>query len=635
MKKCVQVLTCILMISSIFFSCKSTEHDPLPADTGSSGKTTDKKPAEDDSFQNDDELIFDDDSEDDDVRLNSVPTTPTTPSTPEPPKETTESQDETKQSTSIGIPTVKKSQSYFYPLSNDIVALVENGTPESIRKFYSSVYRTVKTDYTKQERVLLEISSAIMSSIWKSETLSMNYPEVDFSNPYTAAIDSAKKGIFDTSTGNSDFFTNLLPALVLFSGSSRTDYYQNAETFIERAIALNPESVLANYMMGVLKIRMGKTSESISYLSKAHTNYPSGQEIHYVLGTAYFYTKQYEKSLLQAEKLLAGTPLSTDYLYLAARSALKIKDYDKAESYTLKLLQIQPENSDYILLRSRILVEKGEYMKASSILDSYSKKRPANAEYLLLKSIVQKNWNKNYNNAADLIGKAMELSPNDEEVLLVAAQIASDSGNKIGGLTSLELAEKVLTLSPGKTEALEVCIVEMIKQKKYSDAYNMSSKLIAEKKNSTKVNVNHVDICIALGLKEEAWNLAESMYEKDPKNEDNIKVHMKVLIATDKKSQALALFKELEPTSSSAMKSFLYYEKSLIDTDTDTILSDLRTSLTYNARNIDSLYSMYKIYYGQRNWKLAQYYLKQVLAITPNDPDIIAKSTELEILLGK
>ena len=632
MKKCIAVLSCILFFSFQFFSCKTTDKNPTPQNEEKKESPKEENPDED--FEDNIFQAFDDGTEDEDVELNKFPTTPSTQ--PEEKQETKEeTEDSQKQSTSIGVPTIKKSQSYFYPLNADVVALVENGTPESIRKFYSTVYRTVKTDYTKQERVLLEISDAIMRIIWKSETLSMNYPEVDFSNPYTAAIDSAQKGIFDTSTGNSDFFTNLLPALVLFSGNSRTDYYENAETYIARALSLNSESVLANYMMGVLKMRMGKTNESIPYLSKAHKNYPLGREIHFSLGTAYFYTGQYTDSLTQAETLLTVTPMSTDYLYLAARSALKLKDYEKAESYTLKLLQIQPENSDYLLLRARILVEKGEYMKASSILDSYAKKRPNNTEYLLLKAVIQKNWNKNYNNAADLIGKAMEMSPNDEEVLLLASQIASDSGNKIGGLTALELAEKVLKLSPDRSEALEVCIVEMIKQRDYNEAYKISSKLISEKKNSTKVNVNHVDICIALGLKDEAWKLAESMYEADPKNEDNIKVHMKVLIATDKKAQALALFKELEPTASSAMKSFLYYEKSQIDSDTDTKLSDLRTSLTYNARNIDSLYAMYKIYYGQRNWKLAQYYLKQVVAITPNDPFILEKITELEILIGK
>ena len=634
MKKCVAVLSCILPLSLQILSCKTTGQNPAPReDLPREEVKTDKRSDEDNYFEHNIDQAFDDGSEDDDVQLGKFPSPKTTPEEIKEPKDGQE--DEQKQSTSISLPTTKKSQSYFYPLSTDVVALVENGTPDSIRKFYSTVYRTLKTDYTKQERVLLEIGDAIMSTIWKSETLSMNYPEVDFSNPYTAAINSAQKGIFDTSTGNSDFFTNILPALVLFSGNSRTDYYEKAETYIEKAMTFNSESVLANYMMGILKMRMGKTDESIPYLSKAHKNFASGREIHLALATAYFQTGQYTESLSNAESLLQLNPQNTDYLYLSARSALKIKDYDKAESYAVKLLQIQSEHSDYILLRARILVEKNEYMKAASILDSYAKKRSANTEYLLLKAILQKNWNKNYANAADLISKAMEQSPEDEEVLLLASQIASDSGNKIAGLTALELAETVLSMSPNRTEALEVCIVEMMRQRKYDEAYEMSGTLISEGKNGTKSNANHVDICIALGLKEEAWELAQSMYESDSEDEENIKAYMKVLIATDKKSQALTLFKELEPAASSAMKSFLYYEKSLIDTDTDTTLGDLRTSLTYNARNIDSLYAMYRIYYGQKNWKLAQYYLKQVLAITPNDAFILEKNNELETLIGK
>ena len=51
----------------------------------------------------------------------------------------------------------------------------------------------------------------------------------------------------------------------------------------------------------------------------------------------------------------------------------------------------------------------------------------------------------------------------------------------------------------------------------------------------------------------------------------------------------------------------------------DLVLADLRSSLTHNSRNSDTLFRLYEIYFERKDYNFAQYYLKQVVAIKPND----------------
>ena len=51
-------------------------------------------------------------------------------------------------------------------------------------------------------------------------------------------------------------------------------------------------------------------------------------------------------------------------------------------------------------------------------------------------------------------------------------------------------------------------------------------------------------------------------------------------------------------------------------------LADLRSSLMEQPRNSKSLFRLYEIYFEKKDYRKAQYYLKKVVAINPNDMSI-------------
>ena len=532
---------------------------------------------------------------------------------------------------SISFP--KNKGSYFFSIDRKALDYAENGSPSSLKLAVSQLHKPVTEEYTPAEQVLLEICVRIMKIVWPSEIMNYEYSRVTHSNPYTPAIDSAEKGIFDSSTGNSDFYTLLLPSLLLITRPSKSDYYAEYEKAISKALALKPDSCLANYLMGLLYNNTGDYRTALSYLNKALPAAPKNREIFFALAKAYNGSGDYRKALDMGEELLASSSQNIEYLELCTQASISLGLYDKAEEFVLRVIQIEPANTNFSLVRASILMAKGDYIKASSLLDSYSRTSPNDRYYLLLRAQLQKNWNKNLSLASTTMTKALSLYPDDKDLLLLSAQIASESNSSIGGKTALSLATRVLELDKENMEAKEVYARELNKARRYSEAYAISSEMIKSEDAPLSVLYTHVDICLSLGKNSEAWTIAEELYKEDASLEENIQLYIKVLVATGRTSQALTLINSLLPTSNSQMKSFLYYQKSLTEGSGDAALEDLRSSLTANPRNQDSLYRLYRIYYGRKDWRRAQYYLKQVMALNPNDTTYQALNAELENLL--
>ena len=83
------------------------------------------------------------------------------------------------------------------------------------------------------------------------------------------------------------------------------------------------------------------------------------------------------------------------------------------------------------------------------------------------------------------------------------------------------------------------------------------------------------------------------------------------------------------------MKSFLFYERSFLASSEDALLSDLRSSLTSNPRNKDALMRLYQVYFNKKEYRKAQYYLKQVVALTPGDENLLVLNRDLDKLLAR
>lgn len=533
----------------------------------------------------------------------------------------------------VAIAVPQKERTFFSGVETDVLSAVENGSPESIRYAYSILRK--KTELSDAEKVLLGIGSALFGILWKSETANFSISDVPNSNPYIAAIESAKQGIYDTSTGNKDFLSLVLPSLVLVVSETRNDYFEQSAAALDSALELNGESVLANYLRGVLAKKMSQYESAIAHFSKSLQYSPENIEIIFALAECSFEIKDYQKSLELAQKIVEKNPVHTGALKLCAQASFQLEKIDESELYVARVLQQEPENARYVLFRAKILIYKKDYIRAASLLDVFARTDPNDKEYLILRTQVQKDWNKNAAAAAATVEKALTLYPDSMELVLMASSIASETGGRINGKTAGELAEIILKTDSKNVFALEVQIKELVQTQQWEKAYRTSNILCSLENAPQSAVFTHILICLEYGKKDEALQKITPLYSRNPNDETVVQYYIRVLIAVGQKSEAAALIAKLLPDSSSKMKSFLFYERSFLAADTDSSLADLRSSLTANPRNKDALFRLYEIYFSKKEYRKAHYYLKQVVSLSPADEKLMKLNSQLESLLAQ
>ena len=252
-----------------------------------------------------------------------------------------------------------------------------------------------------------------------------------------------------------------------------------------------------------------------------------------------------------------------------------------------------------------------------------------------MRSTIQREWNKNNSLAAATIEEAFALYPNDIDVILAAAAVASETGGLVGGRSAGYLASKVLSSDKKNVDALEILAKDFANKSDWASAYRTSSELVKIPGAKDSALFTHISICLSFGQKAEAWELASKLYSEKPDDENVVQAYVTTLVSTGRASEASKLIASLIPASSAKQKSFLYYQKSLLSTGEENILADLRSSLIANPRNRDSLFRLYTIYFNKKEYRKAQYYLKQVVAISPDDEKVRELDENLKSLLSK
>ncbi len=534
-------------------------------------------------------------------------------------QETENTVNDLDQKVAIDIPT--KKWTYFSGIDEQILKNVEKGVPDSLKQAMTSI-RKSESEYSENEKVLIKVASEIMRTVWPSVHITWEEFNVVQDTAYTGAIESAKKGIFDLSSGNSDFFSTLLPSFVIFSANVSSSDYDSCLNAALSALNLNPDSLLASYIVGYVYEKKLNYENAESYYKKVYDANSSLLEITLAYSRILLNLNKSKEASLVLKSIEDTNVSDINVLRQNAFSAFANKDYDSAEQYVARVLQQRPNDLDFLLLRARILVEKKDYIHAVSLLDMYARQNENNIDYLVLRARVQLDWSKNTTAATETVEKALKLYPNNIDALIFAARISALSNSPVSGKFADELAKKILQLDPSNTEANLYALSGLINQKNWQEAYNISKELVKARNPSPELVWQHVTICMNLNRKNEAFDLASREYRANPKDETLIQTYIYAVSEVNSKDSAISIINGILDSSSSKIKSYLYYRRSYLQPNEDLSLADLRSSLIANPRNSDSLFRLYEIYFDKNEYRKAQYYLRQVVAINPNDSSI-------------
>ncbi len=522
---------------------------------------------------------------------------------------------------------------FFEGIDPSIILKVENGTKSDLQAALLQLKRTDE-NYSEEELTLISVVQGLLSILYNQTTYSLPVLIPAAVNPYTAAVESAKKGVYDFSAGQSDFFTLVLPSLVLLTAPAVQNYYPEAESSLQKGLELQTDSFLALFLYGLLLDRTNQKEASLMYLEKAYVKDPSYIPLIRLYMAALYDSGFLSKAFSTAVALLQIAPDELDALKICARISFAEKNYDAAEQYVAQVLQREPDNSDYILFRARILMDKGDYIRVSPLLDLYARSNKNAKEYLILRTRLLLEWNKNTAAASNTIQEALSLYPSDIDVLLLAASLSAQSGQKIGKYTLEDLLSQILELNPQNPDALQLTVYENMRRQQWTQAYGYSLQLLALSKNKTTL-ITHVEICIALLKLDEAREFFSLLLESKVDQEELALLEVKLLISEGKNTEARERIDAMiSSTVAARSKSILYYERSRVASSEDVKLADLRSSLTSNPRNNEALFALYEFYFGKKDYRKAQYYLKQVVSLSPSDQRLLKLNEEIEILLA-
>lgn len=532
--------------------------------------------------------------------------------------------------TSVTLPAQKRT--FFSKIDPDIVSNVENGSPDSL-KLAMSLLRKNESEYEENEKVLIAVAAEIMKTVWPSEKITWDVFEVTSENSYTGAINSANKGIFDSSTGNSDFLLTVIPAIVLLKPAANAEVIEPCEEALLNALKINNSSVLANYLMGELLYKKKVYTEAEKYLATAYEYSNSTKEII----ISYSKCLRENGKLDLASNVLSSLDIGTDIALLKQNAYLSFskKDFNAAEEYVARVLQQNPNDLEFLLFRAKILIEQNDYIHAVSLLDMYARQESSSLDYLLLRAKVQLDWSKNTTAAAETIEKALALYPDTMEVLKVAARIASATDSKIGGYYADEFAAKILEKDPESPDALTYALNGLIQRQNWNDAYDVCRKIIQKGGESSEIIQKYVEICLNSNKKTEAFEYAKSKKDANPGDEVILQAYIYAYSKTGSAEEVSKYIDSLLNGASPKLKSNLYYRRSFLQITEDAELADLRSSLISNPRNCDSLFRLYEIYFDKKDYRKAQYYLRQVVAINPNDATAKKLNEALTVLINQ
>ncbi len=513
------------------------------------------------------------------------------------------------------------------------MALLQIGSPESVREAVSRISSDSR-GMTDQNRVALAVAGEIMRILYPLETVSWPTPSVPDGDNYLASIRSARLGAYDYSAGSSDFLSLVLPSFILAVTPLAGDWIADADAALERAAKLNEKSVLPPLFRGMIAERTGNAALAQAFFKRAWdldgSCYPAGVSLSRQLTRS----GKGEEGLRIARTLLARYPESLSMTRLCAEASFHIGRWDEADQYVLSVLKAEPNDAPYLLLRARILVERREYLKANSLLDAFATTNRTDKSYLLLRARVAREWNRNAISATAFLQEAIRLYPEDLDVLLATSEVAYQTGQQISQKTGRDLVLAALAKQPDNRQAVSLLVNDYISSQDWANAVRYGERLVSLD-SSTVSRILMARAYLGAGNAGRAVVIGKTLYSENPASDEIVALYLSALVDTGDATGAHAVIAARLPSASSSLKSVLHYYESRFILDPEKRLSVLRSSLLADPRNPLALFAMYEWYFARNDYRKAQYYLKQVVALEPANRRYSQLLANLDELLAR
>jgi Tfp pilus assembly protein PilF len=317
-----------------------------------------------------------------------------------------------------------------------------------------------------------------------------------------------------------------------------------------------------------------------------------------------------------------------------ARNYAAAGDWSRAEAAVAEILQRSPRDGEFLLLKIRVAMEQGRYQEAQAPLDAYASIDSGNREYLFLRARLQAELYRNRDSALNYLRSIIRSRPDDAEALVYMAGLLMESARPEDAAEGRTILTRLLGQPNPNPEVLSLAVKDAVRREAWREARDLLERLLARRRNNEDL-LDAYRVERGLGNSAAALAYARELFNREGAGEEAIAAYLTALIDTGRQSEALRIIEQrLQAVSGGAQKSRYYYLRSRLRNNDDAAMNDLRSSLFEDPRNPDALIAMFEIYHRRRDERRAVYYLKQALALDPNNPQLKRYETEYRAALG-
>jgi tetratricopeptide (TPR) repeat protein len=507
-------------------------------------------------------------------------------------------------------------------ITDEIRALASEGSPSSLLKALD-IIKTRDISAGEFGRMMNAVIGYILQRVYPDIKAQVSISDPPQTSAYTRILRGIDKEIYVAPSENADYIAYVLPFLVLLSSPDPARLSASLPD-IEKAVSLNPKGALGWYFAGFIYEHTEKPDEAekayAETLAISPECYPAS------LGLARLMTRgqRYQDAVKTLSDALKIAP---DNLTVKKQLALvyyAMEDWSRAESAILEILQRNSADREFQLLYVRILIEKAQFGRAQAQLDSYASTdsaSAANPAYLFLRARIQAEGYRNNDAALNYLRALNSASSIDDDILVYTARLLLSSERNEEQSEGRAMLQTLLSRENPTLSVIDLALADAIRRKAWGEARPYLRRLIAERRSQGDL-LNAYTVERGLNNSTAALSYAREAFQKDSANIDAAFAYISALIdARDVDEASRLIDARLNNAPSGAVKSKYYYLRSRLKTNEEARLNDLRSSLFEDPRNLNALLAMFD-YYHKQNDRRALYYLKQALALTPDDPQL-------------
>jgi tetratricopeptide (TPR) repeat protein len=519
-------------------------------------------------------------------------------------------------------------------LVDEIRGLTGAGLPSTLLRALELI-RVRELGATEFGRVMNGVNVALFRRLYPDIRALLPAPDLPQAHPYARILRDVERGVYTAaSPGSTDYLEHVLPFLALFD-ETRPEPLRQALPDLRRAEELRADAVLAPYFLGLIHERSGRSEEAAAAFGRAAAVsgecYPASLGLVRVMKNS----GRRQEAVDMLSELVIRFP---DNMAVKRQLALvwyEDGDWARAEKAIVEILQRDSRDGEFILMRARVLVEQGQFLQAQAPLDLYASIDPNNRLYLFLRARVQAEGYRNRDAALTYLRSLTRGDGEaDDEAAMYAVRLLLESPRAGDQAEGRELLRRLLGAGTPSLPVVSLAMQDAIRREAWREAQGYLVRLLDERRSFQDL-LGAYTVERGLGNNARALAYARELYERNSSSDEGILAYVAALIDTGRRDEAGRMIEgRIGSLPGGALKSRYFYLRSRIGTGEDAVMNDLRSSLFEDPRNLDALTAMFGIYHRRRDERRAVYYLKQALAISPDNPQLRRYEAEYAGLSG-